>query len=272
MKNWNNVNLLRILTFKNTLTDFMEQPKVKRLTNVELLNELPFYNNLNVKEVSEAFRRYAKSFNIDIIDRKDQLYSSKSCIKDLFKILLHGMKGFKYQMTINATLCKRKIIGDTEYANLYFNSFAKIVINYDFEHLIDKSFEEIFYRIDNWINEGSGWMIDLINSEYLNISTYAPLLVSNYIELPNELNHPKKDLVNIRNDDNKCFLWCHVSYLNPVDNHSTRIRREDRRIANTLDYCDVVFPVSGRDYCKTEDKNSICVDVFSYEGKVIYPI
>ena len=162
--------------------------------------------------------------------------------------------------------------GDSEYTGVYFNSFVKIVINYDFEHLIDKSFEDILYRIDNWINEGSGWVIDLINSEYLNISTYAPLLGNNFIELPNELNHPKKGLINIRNDDNKCFLWCHVRHLNLVDNHSTRISREDTRIADTLDHSDVVFPISEKDYCKIEDKNGICVNVFSYEGKVIYPI
>ena len=51
----------------------MEQPKVKKLTNVEILNELPFYNSLNVKEVAEAFKRYVKSFNIEIVDKKDPL-------------------------------------------------------------------------------------------------------------------------------------------------------------------------------------------------------
>ena len=127
------------------------------------------------------------------------------------------------------------------------------------------------YRIDNWINEGSRWVVDLINSEYLNISVYAPLLGSNFIELPNELSHPKKGLINTRNNDNKCFLWCHVRHLNPVNSHATRITEEDRRIADTLDYSDVTFPVSERDYGKIEDKNSICINVFSYEGKV-YPI
>ena len=61
MENWNNINLLKILPFYNILIDFMEKPKVKKLTNVELLHELPFYNSLRVKEISEAFRRYARS-------------------------------------------------------------------------------------------------------------------------------------------------------------------------------------------------------------------
>ena len=275
MRDWYNKNVLKVLLFYNILIDFMKQPKVKKLTNVELLNELPFYSSLGFKEVSEAFKRYAKSFNIEIINREDplaQLYSSKSCIKDLFKVLLCEMKGFKYQVTMNATLRKQKINGDTKYANVYFNSFVKIVINYDFEHLINKSFDEILYRIDNWINDGSGWMIDLINSEYLNISVYVPVLGSNFIELPSELNHPKKGLINIRNNDDKRFLWCHVRHLNLVDNHCTRVSREDKRIADTLDYSDVTFPVSSKDYDKIENKNGICINVFSYEGNIIYPI
>ena len=76
----------------------MEQPKVKKITNVELLNELPFYNSLHIKEISEAFKRYGKSYSIEIIDKKDpliQLISSKASIKQLFKSFLHEMNGFK---------------------------------------------------------------------------------------------------------------------------------------------------------------------------------
>ena len=68
---FDNKNLLKILPFYNVLIDFMEKPKIKKLANVELLNELLFYNNLRVKEIAEAFKRYAKSFKIEIIDKKD---------------------------------------------------------------------------------------------------------------------------------------------------------------------------------------------------------
>ena len=94
-----NENLLKILPFYNVLIDFMKQSKIKKLNNVELLNEMPFYSGLNVKEIPEAFKRYTKSYNIEIVDKKDpmvQFYSSKLCIKDLFKVLLYEMKGFKY--------------------------------------------------------------------------------------------------------------------------------------------------------------------------------
>ena len=29
--------------------------------------------------------------------------------------------------------------------------------------MLNKSFQEILYRIDNWINEGSGWIIESID-------------------------------------------------------------------------------------------------------------
>ena len=81
-----------------------------------------------------------------------------------------------------------------------------------------------------------------------------------------------KGLINIKNKDNKCFLWCHVRHLNLVDKNSSRISKKDRRIADSLDYSNVHFPVSRKDYSKIEDKNSININVFSYDDNVIHPI
>ena len=96
----------------------------------------------------------------------------------------------------------------TEYSPVYFNSITKTAINSDFS--LDKSFQEVLYRIDNWINEGTGWIIESIDGEYVNISAYSPLIGRTYVELPNELKNLRKGLINIKNDDNKCFLWCHI--------------------------------------------------------------
>ena len=79
-------------------------------------------------------------------------------------------------------LYKHKMDRDTEYSPVYFNSATKTVIN--FEYCPNKSFQEILYRIDNWINKASGWIIESIDGEYVNISAYSPLIGSTYIELP----------------------------------------------------------------------------------------
>ena len=55
---------------------------------------------------------------------------------------------------------------------------------------IEKSFKETLYMIGAWINNGSGWIIEIIESQYINISTYRPLSRSFYMDLPVELRSP----------------------------------------------------------------------------------
>ena len=88
---------------------------------------------------------------------------------------------------------------------VYFNSATKTVIDSD-KYDLDKSFQKILYRRDNWIHEGSGWIIESIEAQYVNISMYSPLIGSTYTELPDKLKNPMKGLINIKNNDNKCFL------------------------------------------------------------------
>ena len=90
---------------------FIEKPNIKRLNNIDLLSEPPFQNELNVVKTSKAFRGYARSYKVEIIDPKDlliQLMASKLSIKDLFKDLLYEVKGFKYQIKVKALLIEYK--------------------------------------------------------------------------------------------------------------------------------------------------------------------
>ena len=164
------------------------------------------------------------SYKAELIEKKDpvlQLETSKLSIKDLFSDLLKETKGFKYLITVQILLKKYKPNKEIEFAPVYFNSVTKLVINNKFR--LEKSFQEILYMIDTWINNGSGWIIESIESQYINISIYRPLAGNSYIDLSIELNYPKKGLINIENNDQKCFLWCHVRNINPSKEHPGRI-------------------------------------------------
>ena len=147
------------------------------------------------------------SYKVEIVGKQDtivQLEASKLSIKNLFSDLLNETKGFKYQITVEVFLKKYKHNGEIEFRPVYFNSVTKTVTNHIFK--LENSFEEILYMIDVWINDGSGWISELIESQYINISTYRPLLGSSYMDLPVELRNPRKGLINIKNKDKKCFL------------------------------------------------------------------
>ena len=75
----------------------------------------------------------------------------------------------------------------------------KAVIYHKFS--LEKSFHEILNRNDNWVNEGSGWIAELLESQHINVSIYRPLSGSSYIQLLVELKSPKNGLINIKNND-----------------------------------------------------------------------
>ena len=74
--------------------------------------------------------------------------------------------------------------------------------------------QERLNKIAIWISEGSGWSIEALNNHYINTAKYKPLQGKSYIQLPVELRHPKKGLINIKNNDNECFRWSHIRFLN----------------------------------------------------------
>ena len=90
--------------------------------------------------------------------------------------------------------------------------------------------------------------------------------------MPTELKHHKKGLIKIKNNDQKCFLWCHVRYINPVTEHPGRIKNIDRDFASNLNCDGIEFPVQEKDFKKVEGQNNICVNVFGYENELVFPI
>ena len=272
---WDTFKIFHVLPFYNAYIECnsLEKPKVKKLNNVELLKELLFYDELSIAKNKAAFSGYPRSYKIEIVVKRDvivQLKASALSIKELFKDLLIELKGFKYQITLAVLLSKMKNNCEIEYSPVYFNSLTKTVISDNYK--LDQAFQEILYRLDNWISHGSVWIVEEICNQYLNISSHLPLTGSTYIRLPDELKHPMKGLINIQNSDNKCFMWCHVRHLNLLGKKLQRIRKIDREFVKKLNYEALDFPVSKKDYGKIEIMNKICVNFFCYENRINYSV
>ena len=71
-----------------------------------------------------------------------------------------------------------------------------------------------------------------------------------------------KDLINIKNNDNKCFLLCHIRHLNPLKIHPESITKADENMVNDLDYEGIEFPASKKDFGKIE-KNIFALVCFA---------
>ena len=89
-------NIVQFVMYKMTVLS-----KIKR--HSDAVDQLGFI------KTDEAFKGYAMSYRVEIIERKDpivQLEGSKSSIKDLLNDLLNETKGFKYQITLKDVLKK----------------------------------------------------------------------------------------------------------------------------------------------------------------------
>ena len=109
--------------------------------------------------------------------------------------------------------------------------------------------------ISVWLSEGLGWTAESVDDHYINIIIYRPLKGSSYIELLTELRNPAKGLINIKNNDNECFRWCHIRHLNPQRKDPERIKKVDKQYIEKLDYSSIEFPVSQKQYNKIEKQN-----------------
>ena len=78
---------------------------------------------------------------------------------------------------------------------------------------LENYFQEILYMIDIWVNNGSAGIVGSIESQYIKILTYRLLSGSSYMSLPVELRNKKKELINFKNKDQKCFHGVMLSIL-----------------------------------------------------------
>ena len=198
-----------------------------------------------IKELNRALKGYAKSYEIELQDHLNPLNhftktrpQTESHLEDLLKT----MKGFKFIETLEVTFEKDTIDSKTGkrvsiYKTASFDGKAKTITEVDdIEPELNMSRQEILNVIDKWVSEGSGWVIDRIDSHYINVTLYKPLNGSSYIELPTELRNPKKGLINIKNKDAECFRWCHIRHLNPQEKDPQRIKKGDKKMINEMNY------------------------------------
>ena len=230
-----------------------------------------------ITQLRKALKGSTKSFTVDVIDSEDplhQLNETKNFIKKCLVKELLELKGFKYIETLKVTFEKKQGKGITT-KTAFFNSKTKTLINaIEINEVLQSSREELVKAIAQWLSEGSGWTISSVENHFVNLTQYQPLKGGSYLELPTELKHPNKGLINLQNKDDCCFAWCHVRHLHPQEKNPQRIKKSDNAFIKDkiVNYDGIEFPVTIKDYNKIEKMNSINFNVFCYEEYQIFPI
>ncbi|GFW55306.1 uncharacterized protein TNCV_116921 [Trichonephila clavipes] len=142
----------------------------------------------------------------------------------------------------------------------------------DLDEYYDEVVDKLKREMEEFEARGSGWRLVQIKYLELRINKYNPLRGSSYIDLPKKIKD-KKAVINVKNDDNKCFMWSVLSALHPADDHVDRISKY-KPYKNELNFEGIEFPVKMDDrvFKRFERLNNVSVNIYSYEGKDIYPL
>ena len=153
------------------------------------------------------------------------------------------------------------------YSERYLHSYAKTTLPGDSEEMLEDAMKHALYEINHFMDkheegEGTGWHFHKVIECRLFMGTYRPLTGSQYIPLPYEV-IKSKSVLNIKNSDEKCFLWCVLAHLNPeVGPNANRVSHYEH-LENSLDMDGIKYPVCINDIVKFEKKNShVSVNVF----------
>ena len=121
--------------------------------------------------------------------------------------------------------------------------------------------------------KGSGWYFKKVINLEIHIVECKPMRGSSFIPLPNFIMR-KKAIINMKNKDDKCFLWCVLRYLHPVKKNAPRIN-DLKKYENDLNLKGINFPIKVKDIQKFENQNPDIpgINVFSVNDyNKIYPL
>ena len=223
----------------------------------------------------KALRGFTRSYEISLINRQDpliQLQNTRLLIKNNLLKVLKEMKGLKFNEVLNITFEKQKGDELIEEKPYFITKKQTLTNEVEITNFLETTQQQIVNKIEQWISKGSAWIIKSVDGHFINVVRYRPLRGSSYIPLPKELQHPAKGIINIKNNDDECFRWCHIRYLLPQNKNPQRIKECDKKYVEKLDYSGIEFPVSVKQYNKIEKQNNIRVNVFGYEEGQRYPI
>ena len=224
---------------------------------------------------ASAFRNYTTQYVI----KGDPSYDPITFLKDAKPAMVNIMNKnriIKARLYLNCLMKRTDSDGLTAIKKFAFHSIGNKIITEEtdpheiYQEMIDEIEEEI-QKVEN--TEGSGWVFVEVENLTLHTDKWEPLSGSSYLPLVAYLAN-KKALINMQNEDNKCFMWSILRALNPKDKNPGRIDKDLISKQDTLNMEGIKYPVDFRGIDRFESQNpDISVSVVGYNKvDLVYPL
>ncbi|CAG8854331.1 17575_t:CDS:1, partial [Gigaspora margarita] len=99
------------------------------------------------------------------------------------------------------------------------NKALAITTKEDIPRIVDQLIWDIEKRVDIYIEEGSGWYFTCAYEVNIEMPVYEPLRANSHLPLPKGIPKRNNGIINIQNEDNRCFEWCILEDLYSAPYH-----------------------------------------------------
>ena len=229
-----------------------------------------------IVQTKTAIDEFAKQYVIegDPNLTPDQFFEkNKNIIKLFFQKNKNIKANFVLVCDMQQPLFDKNGLAGYKEDEAYFRTEKKRVLkSTNVEKLVKDNFKKINLDIEKYQNNGSGWYFKNIKELQINVVEYSPQKGSSYIDLPVWIKN-KKAIINPKNKDDKCFIWCVLRYLHLKPRDNERIS-DLKKYENELVTKGLTFPMDIKNIRKFEklNPNIPSITVFSVEGKTVYPL
>ena len=159
-----------------------------------------------------------------------------------------------------------------EYEAFFSTSNYKNLKSTNIEKLLKKGFGKILKDVEEFNLNSSNWVFKEVLRLEVHSVEYNPIKGSSYIDLPQWIKN-KQAIINIKNRDDKCFIWSILRYLYPKEKDAQYLK-DLRKYEFSLNTKGLTFPLKLKDITKFEKLNPEIsgINVFSNDGLTIYPL
>ena len=142
----------------------------------------------------------------------------------------------------------------------------------EFEEEYEDAINMINGKLGDYMGESSGWIMECITSVDLSIAKYTPIRGSSHIPTPTRIKG-KQAIVNVKNKDQKCFLYSVLASVYPQKENPNRVSKY-KNYLKTLNTKGIEMPMAVKDIDKFEKMNpeyNINVYGCDQDGSNIFP-
>ena len=196
-------------------------------------------------------------------DALSALGEAKEDVAEEFKRKLKELDAVKWYLTMIVRRSKFDKKGEEIELEASFQSTVEVALNEeDAREEYGRVVDIIERKIKEFISQGSGWSLGKVVKLDLHVASYEPLCVAFFIPTDPWL-AAKRAIINVKNDDGKCFVWSALVGLHPQKLHANRVSKYVPYMKE-LSVKDLIFPLKVTDVKKFEKLNPfMSVNVFA---------